>query len=391
MNNTPALELEVMPSANAAVAELSATQEKALSLYSHFEKPFALAAELIALGKGVKTPAEAREIRLKLVKARTGIVATKDAAKAGIKLEGEIIQFYHNKAVAKIQEEETRLSDIEKAEEIRLAKERESRRVARLAELAAVGMDGAHFPLGEMLPDPYAQLLSGARLAHEAKIAAEAKAKEEARMAAEKAEADRVAREAAELAERERIKAENARLQAEKEAAEALARAEREKAAEAARIAAAEREKIEAAARAAAEVARKEKEAAEAKAAAELKAAQEKARKERELAEAKAKELQAIAAEAARVEREKRLELERAEAARVAAEKQKLADEQAVAARAAAAPDKEKLVELAKKIVACEPPAMSTPEGKAAAVRIERAINDLVDVIRAEYRALGKA
>lgn len=384
MNTDSALELEVMPPEVAAVSnELSAPKETALAAFSPFQKLFAGSTELLAREKEAHTPEAARKLRLEMRKHRGACKATKDAVKADILLAGRLADAFFNRATTPLENAEARLDEIEKAEERRIAKERDDRKMARLTELCAVGVDGQHYPLGEMPAEAYAQLLSASKLAHETKLAAEAKAREEARIAAEKAEADRLAREDAERVERERIKAEAERLRIENE------RLAKEKA-EAEAAARAERAKLEAAARRAAEIARQEKEAAEKKAAAELKAAQERARKEQEAAEAKAREEAAKAAELARIEREKREALERSEAERVAAEQRRIAEEKAAAARAAAAPDKEKLAALAEQVKALAFPEMSTEAGQLAINRIKSDASRLIESIRTEYKNLGK-
>lgn len=329
---TPTLNLEVMPPEVAAVStELSAPKEQALAAFSPFQKLFADSATLLAREKDVSTPKQARELRLEMRKHRSACKQTKEAVKADILLAGRIADAYFNRVTSPLENAEARLDEIEKAEEIRIAKERESRRVVRIAELAAYGMDGAHFPLGEMLDAPYAQLLAGAKLAHEAKIAAELKAKEDARIAAEKAEAERIeaariaeekrlAKEAADKAERERLEAENARLKSERDAAEALAKNEREKAAEQARIAAVEHARIEAEAR-------------------------------------------RLAIEQARIEAEKA----------------------AAAAKAAAAPDKEKIAAYVTALKAVKLGDLATPAGQAAARHINAEFTAFVELARIEY------
>ena len=388
---TPALELEVLPDEVAAVStELSAPKATALAAFTPFQELFAASALLLAKEKSVNTPKEARELRLEMRKHRSACKQTKDTVKSDILLAGRIADAYFNRVTGPLENAEARLDEIEKAEERRIAAERETRRLARIAELAAVGMDGAHFPLGEMLDAPYAQLLAGAKLAHEAKFAeaekarvAAEKAEQERQAALAAAEAARVKKEAEDAAEREHIAAENAKLKAERDAAEAAAKAEREKAAEAARLAAAERAE------------------AEKKAAAELKAAQDKARKEREAAEAKARAEREEAAklaeierkkavEAARVEREKREELERAEQARIDAAVKAKREEEAAAARAAAAPDKEKLAAIGVHLNAIQWPEMATEEGGVALRRIKGEHSTLVHKIREEYKSLGR-
>lgn len=379
--NTPTLELEIMPSAHTAEIELSAPQAKALALYSHFEKPFALAAELLTLAKDAKTPDEARTIRLKLVKARTGIIATKDAAKAGIKLEGDIIQFYNNKAVAKIQEEEARLEEIEKAAERAEAKRKADLKAERETLLAPFGVNTAFFALDSMPQDAFDRLLS------EQKQLADIRAAEAAKIEAARVEALRVAEEArvakekADAEERDRVIAENARLKAEADERERLAKIEREAAAEALRVSEAaakvEREKAEQAAKEAAEIARKEREAIEAK-----------AKAEREALEAKVRAEKAEADKQAKVEREKREALEKAERDRVASENARQAAEVAAIARAAAAPDKEKLSAFASLIETLELPELSTKSGKVARSTISGILDQFVSDVRAVVERL---
>lgn len=371
-------------------AELSAPKETALAAFSPFQKLFAESATLLKREKDVSTPKQARELRLEMRKHRSACKQTKDTVKADIILAGRIADAYFNRVTGPLENAEARLDEIEKAEEIRIAKERDTRRVARIAELAEFGMDGAHFPLGEMLDAPYALLLAGAKLAHEAKIAAELKAKEDARIAAEKAEQERKDREAAEIAERERIHAENARLKAERDAAEELARVERERAVEQARIAAAERARIEAEAESARKAA-KEKADREAAAAAEV------ARIEREKIEAAAREAAEKAkieakkaAEVARIERERREDMERVEQARIDAAVKAKRDAEMEAARAASAPDKEKLASLGRILTEMKFPDMETSAGHDALNRIRAKVDDVINAIRSEYKAMGK-
>lgn len=381
---TPALELEVMPPEVAAVStELSAPKETALAAFTPFQKLFAESALLLAKEKDAITPKDARKLRLEMRAHRSACKQTKDAVKADILLAGRMADAYFNRVTQPLDNAEARLDEIEKAAERVEAARKEKLKAERTAELAQFGVNGQFYSL-ENLPDAdYAQLLAQSKLAHETKLAAEAKAKEDARIAAEKAEEERKSREAAELAERERIKAEaerlrieNERLAKEREVAEAAAKAEREK--------------IEAAAREAAEVARKEKEAAEAKAAAELKAAQEKAKQEREAIEAKARAEAEEAARVAKIEREKREALERAEAERVAAEQKRIAEEKSALARAAAAPDRDKLAAIGVHITQIQWPEMETEDGKLALRRIKASIATVTEAIRTEYKALGK-
>jgi phage-related minor tail protein len=372
MSQEQTLEVEILPPvAREISAELNAPQDKVLTIWSPFAPLFARGAELLAKEPSVTTPAEARALRLEMKKHRSACTQAKDIGKADVLLVGRLIDAFYRRAITPLEACEGRLDEIEKAEERRIAAAKEALRKERLAALAEFGMDGASFPLGEMLEEPWQNLLNGAKLAYEAKLAAEAKAKEEARIAAEKAEEERLARIAAEKAERERILAEKAKAEAEA----AKARAEAAAAAEKARKALEEeREK----ARVAAEQARKEREALEAQARKEREAAEAQARIEREKAAKAAQE-----AERLRKAEQARLAAEKAEADRIAAEK-------AEAERlAAAAPDLEKLKAVAEKIKGITLPAMATPAGVSAMERIEAQMAALLDAIRAEYKSLS--
>ena len=157
----------------------------------------------------------------------------------------------------------------QRLENIRLKAEAEERerleklRTDRL-ELLKPYTDVEPLALGHMEQAVFDNLLTGFKVAHEARIAAEKKAEEE-----------RIAREKAEAEERERQRLENIRLKAEAEEREKQIAAEREKARK-------EQEKKEA------ELA-KEREKAEA----ERKALEDKARKEREEREKLEAEIQA--------------------------------------------------------------------------------------------------
>lgn len=368
---TPTLELEVMPPEVAAVStELHAPKETALASFAPFQKLFAESSSLLAKEKDATTPKDARKLRLEMRAHRSACKQTKDTVKADILLAGRIADAYFNRVTGPLESAEARLDEIEKAAERAEAARKAALKTERTAELSAFGVDCQFYDLGSMPAEGYAQLLSSSKIAHAAKVAAEEKAREDARIAAEKAEAERVEREKAEATERERVRLENERLRAEaeaarkeKEAAEAKARAERE----AAEKAAAE------------ERARVAKERAEAEA---------KAKAEREAIEAKARAEKAEAERLAKIEREKREALEKAERDRVAAEEQRQKDEAAAAARAAAAPDQEKLKAFGELVKTLEVPELSTPEGKQAAQRVGAAVGELLKAIRREWLAL---
>lgn len=280
-----------------------------------------------------ETMQQARELRLKLVKVRTGIAAIHKTEKAFYLAAGRFVDALKNKLTEPVEQMEEKLLEIEETE-----KRLEAERIAKLksereAELSQYCENVALFPLGEMTEEAYQQLLNGQKLAHEAKVAAE---KEAERVRLENEAKDRIesVRKMAlapfvqfisgthdlremtdenfdkllcELrqakadydAEQARIREENERLRKEAEQAEARLKAEREAAEkarkEAEEKARKEREEIE-------RKAREEKEAAEKEAA---KLAKELADKKAAEAKAEADRLAAIEAEAAKGDAEK--------------------------------------------------------------------------------------
>jgi colicin import membrane protein len=245
---------------------------------------------------------EAKEVRLKLVKVRTGIADIHKTQKAFFLAAGRFVDAWKNKETLPVEQMEDRLSEIEnyyinieKAQKAQLQAER-LLKVSKYTEYPANA-------LGEMEQQVYDAYLQGLKVAYDAKIEAERKAEEERLAAIE-----------AEKAERERIRVENERLKAEAERKEKELADERAKAE-------AERKALE-------EAARKEREAAEAI----LKAEQEKARIESEKAanekaaleaELKAKANKEAAELKAKQEAEKQAKLE-AEKAAKAPRKEKL-------------------------------------------------------------------
>lgn len=275
-----------------------------------------------------ETAKRAKELR-KLVKDnRTkGIEVWHKTTKEYFLKGGQFVDAIKRKEVAINEQWEEKLEIIEKHAEIKEAKRIAALQAEREALLLQYGVTGVP-NFGAMQDEVFENFLAGSKMKHEAKIEAE-----------RKSEAERLAKEQAEAEERERIRLENERLKAEAEERERQIKAEREKAEaerkaaeEAARI---EREKLEA-------IARKEREQAEAK----LK----KEREERERIEAEIK----AKAEAERKAKE-------AEALRIAAEEKVKAEAER---KAKAAPDKEKLFNLAKSIGLVEIPDLKSEEGK---------------------------
>ncbi len=370
-------------------------------LYKAVRGLTAKAADLIA---NPTTPAAdaklARTLRLALKGERCAAEKVRQNLKAHVLAFGKAVDGLYDVVEAEAEPMEAKLAEIEKAEEIAAAKRRQELRESRAQALAAYGRDVSGLPLETMTQAAFDALVDDAKVAQAARLEREAREKEAARIAAEKAEQERLAAEQAErerlerekaeadarakaeAEERARVEAENARLRAEKEAAEKAAR-------EAAEKAEAERREAEAKAKAEREAAEAEaarklaEEQARLKAEADAAAAAAKAEADRLAAIAaeekrKADEARAVAEEEARKEREAREALERAERERVAAEERRKAEEAEAARRAAVAPDAEKLRAFAETLRALQMPAMATDAGRRAALDVGSMLDDLV-------------
>lgn len=277
-----------------------------------------------------------RELRLKTVKIRTGASQLKDDRKRIHLLKGNLEQAAFNLISASCKLAEEAFTQVEKAREIAAEKAAQELKIERLKELEPYnefvipGTDFAHIS-----EDSYQKIFTGAKLQFEYRIEQQ-----------KKAEAERIAREK----EQERIRLENEKLKKEAEEKEKQLQAEREKA---------EKER-----KAAEEKARKERELIEAKAAEEKRRADEKLRIEREKANEK---LNAEKAAKSKLEAEIKAKQLAEEKARKEAEAKILADQKAKALaekKALAAPDKVKLIELARIIEGLLLPELKIVEGK---------------------------
>jgi myosin heavy subunit len=285
-------------------------------------------ADLRGMEKARKARLAIRAIRIEADKAHKELKA--DILRAGRAIDG-----MKNIVLQITEPEEKRLEDCEKLAERIQAQRDKDLQESRESELLELGenpiLHGSLYPLSAEM---WTHKINGIKAMIQAKKEAEEKARAEAEAKAK-----------AEREEQERIRAENERLRKEAEEKEAQLKAERE-AAEKAR-------------REAEELARKEREAIEAK-----------AKAEREAAEKKAKEEADKLREAARAEAEARAKIEaerRAELAKQEAEKKAEADR---LAKAAKAPDAEKLQLYLLSFAALELPALTSPEGKQMAADI---------------------
>lgn len=344
---------EVLPTeVKSASTELSCPSSKAMELYQPFAKPFENAAALLAEEEAATTAAEARALRLKMVKARTTITSTKDESKSDIKLAGNIIDWFHAKGRDRLAAAESRLLEIEKAEERAEAARIEAIREERAETLASLEHYSHGINLGAMSDDNWEEYLQQAKDLFDLRQAREAKAK-----------ADAEAKAKAEAEERERQRLEAIRIQAEAKAAAEAAEIERQKALAELAAERAERAKQEAAAA---------KEKAKAEAAAKA---------ERDKFEAAAAEERRKAMEAAAVETRKRQQAEEEAKALRDAEAKRIADQKvkddakakadaAAAEKAAAAPDREKLQEFAHVVRGLIVPDVQSEEAQATRAEI---------------------
>jgi hypothetical protein len=317
-------------------AEMGLEPAAKTSIETAFSGFFQQAAEWKGKAETITDPKEARAARLSLVKLRTSADKTRAENKAQYLRMGKAIDGANNIFLAMVVPIEEKLEAIEKAEERRIEAERFARATERLEAVKPYVETGFIPPLGDMTEDQFLTYFHGAKLLHQAKIEAAAKA-----------EAERIEREAKEAAEREAQRLENIRLKAEAEAREKDLQAERA-AREKERIkieaaAKAERAKAEAARIAAEESARKEWAAIEAKAKQEAEAREKAEREVKALRDAEVKRSADI------------------ETARIAKEK---ADAEA-AKKAESAPDKAKLIEFSIAIRNMPVPTVKSSEANA--------------------------
>ena len=290
----------------------------------------------------------ARESRLALKEIRVIAEKNKKRLKEDSLKRGRAIDFVYSTFEGLVKPLEEKLKEQEEFIVRQEASRKAKLKAEREEALRPFGVDTQFYQLGEMPESAWVDLFKSVIAADEAKKAEAAKA-----------EAERIAKEKADAEERERIRVENERLKAEAAERERLAQIEAQRIA-AERAAAdaaakAEREKHEA------EMARQQAEARRIVA-----ETHEKARKEREAAEAKAKAEQ----EKAQAERAAREKAE-AEAKRLRdAEEAKKAAEAERHRQAELAPDKEKLLTVAKVVRAINVPAVSDGPAKIAADQI---------------------
>lgn len=227
---------------------------------------------------------EARNLRLKIAKVRTDADKVRKAGKAEYLRANNAIQGAYNTVEYATKSKEEKLLAIEKHIELLEAERKAKLREKREEALEKYEVETEHIQVEGMSEEVWQNYFSGVKLQHDNKIAAE-----------KKAEAERIAKEKEEIAKRKRISAENERLRKENEAKQAELEKERK---------AARKKQLDLE-----EKARKEREAAEAKARKEAEArakveAELQAKKDAE-EKAEADRLAAIEAELAKGDKEK--------------------------------------------------------------------------------------
>lgn len=160
---------------------------------------------------------QARELRLKLVKVRTGIADVHKSQKAFFLAAGKFVDAWKNKSILPVEQMEQKLEDIEKHFENIAKKKIEDTRNNRIAELTPYT---TFFPLelGTMSEEVYQDYLTGV-------VQADKHKKEQAAAA----ELERIAAEQKAAEERETLRLENEKLKKEAQEREQIAQVERER------------------------------------------------------------------------------------------------------------------------------------------------------------------
>ena len=221
-------------------SEFGIEEAKALTVYQSFtqkvtERDLLLLSysELVNQEITESLAKQASDLRKRLVKARTGIADVHKVEKAFYLASGKYIDAVKNKLTLPIEQAEEKLVELENyfinLEKERIAKLKEERiaECTEYAEFIPFGVD-----LGIISHGDYIKLLNGAKMQFDAKVKAEIEAKE----LADKEEAQRIEKERIEkeriAKEQEAQRLENARLKAEAEAREKQIEAERKQQAE---------------------------------------------------------------------------------------------------------------------------------------------------------------
>lgn len=282
--------------------ELSESEQIKQSYLRFFNDMANIKADAVKIN--FETPTEldekiARDLRLRMVKVRTGSEEVKNERKRIHMLKANVEQDAWNLIKSGCLLEEERFLQVEKKREIAEVTRKSILRSERMTAISCYTSDASIYPLGEMTEQGFEDLFSALKISHQAKIDKE-----------KRIEAERISKEKADREERERLKKEL-------EAKEALLAEEKRKS----------------------EI---ERQAAEAERQRQI----EDARKEREASEAKARQIQEENDRKLQAERQEREKAEQALKAKAEAERQAEADKQAAIEAELSKGDKEKFQSL---------------------------------------------
>lgn len=350
--NTPAV-LALPPTIQQVATEHNISVDSVYGMWSAYAPHFDRFNELRDGAKDIpiSAPNAARKLRLELKAIRVAAEKTRKELKEDSLRRGRVVDGINAILEMQLVPVEKAMDAIEKAEEIAEQKRRDALKAERFALLSPYA-DATFYDLGNMPAAQWDNLLMGAKAAHEARLAAAAKAEAD-RIATELAAAElREKQRQAEQDERDRMQAENTRLA--KVAAEE--KAKREESERVARLAAAENEA--------------------------------KASKEREAADAKAKQELGEAIEAVIIAEQKRQAAESELKAKQEAESKRLAAEKAAARKAAAAPDRQKLAAMAGAVRLIAVPSLTTEAGIALKAKIQEQVAKFASWLEAEAAKL---
>ncbi len=278
---------------------------------------------------------EARDLRLKLVKVRTGISDIHKTQKSFFLASGKFVDAWKNKETLPVIQMEEKLLDLEKYYEKIEQEKKDKIRIKRISELEKYEFDTSFYNLGEMPEEGYTQLLESAKFSFETKKKAD-----------QEIERQKIKREKAYQEEQEKIRKDNERL--------------REQASER-------------------EVAEKKRAAKED---AERKEREEKERKKQVEFDAKLKEEREKREKIERDEHEKHEKLKAEIKAKEDAERKEREKIEARQKAAELAPDKKKLESLAVRIVQIELPELKSEEAKAIIKSVVELLNKTSNYIK---------
>ena len=177
----------------------------------------------------LETSKKARELRLKLVKVRTGIKDIHQSEKAFFLASGKYVDALKNKLTLPVEQMEEKLSEIEKYQENKEKERKAKLKLQRIELLTPFEVDATFVDLENMGEDQFNSFYETNKTAYEAKKEAERLAELKRIEEAKKAEEERLRIEKEKEEERKRLEEENRKLKEQQEAERKKAEAERQK------------------------------------------------------------------------------------------------------------------------------------------------------------------